>query len=57
MERPSPGTVGRKVWAVLEQPQTVSGPVHSTATMSYTGSRCQGGDLSTTVQNKGGKGD
>lgn len=32
MERPSPGTVGRKVWAVLEQPQTVSGPVHSTAT-------------------------
>lgn len=24
MERPSPGTVGRKVWAVLEQPQTVS---------------------------------
>lgn len=52
MERPSPGTIGRKVRAVLEQPQTVSGPVHPTATMGYTGSRCQGGDLSTAVQTK-----
>lgn len=49
MERPSPGTVGIKVWAVLEQPQTVSGTVHSTATMGYAGSRYQGSDLSTTV--------
>lgn len=33
MERPSPGTVGRKVWAVLKQPQIVFGLVHPTATM------------------------
>lgn len=57
MERPSPGTVGRKVWAVLEQPQTVFGPIHPTATMGYLGSGCQGGDLYTTVQNKADKGD
>lgn len=37
MERPSPGTVGRKVWAVPEQPQTEFGPVHPTVTMSYLG--------------------
>lgn len=51
MERPSPGTIGRKVWAVLEQPDCV----RSSSFYSYARSRCQGGDLSTTVQNKGGK--
>lgn len=34
-----------------------SGPVYPTAIKGYAGSRCQGGDLSTTVQNKAGKGD